>query len=60
MFVLDANQHVSMQSVTTGRRKGTDVEILAGLAPNSQVVKSGGAFLNDGDLVKVVDKGASS
>lgn len=60
VFVLGANQHVSMQSVTTGRRKGADVEIVAGLTPNSQVVKSGGAFLNDGDLVKVVDKGASS
>lgn len=59
VFVLNASHHVQMKSVTTGRRKGADVEILAGLPPDSPVVKSGGAFLNDGDLVKVVGRGAS-
>lgn len=60
VFVLDANDHVQLTTVTTGRREGAQVEILAGLSPDAPVVKSGGAFLNDGDLVKVVGRGASS
>ena len=60
VFVLGAGNHVSLTTVTTGRRKGADVEILAGLVPESPVIQSGGAFLNDGDLVKVVGQGASS
>ncbi|MEQ1622379.1 MAG: efflux RND transporter periplasmic adaptor subunit [Methylococcales bacterium] len=45
---------VNLQSVTTGRRQGQDVEILQGLGENEQVVAQGAGFLNDGDLVKVL------
>ncbi len=45
---------VNLQSVTTGRRQGQDVEILEGLGENEQVVAQGAGFLNDGDLVKVL------
>lgn len=60
VFLLGAGHHVQLQTVTTGRREGARVEIVAGLTPDSPVVRSGGAFLNDGDLVKVVGRGASS
>jgi len=45
---------VNLQSVTTGRRQGQEVEILEGLGENEQVVAQGAGFLNDGDLVKVL------
>jgi len=41
--------------VTTGRRAGDRVEIIAGIKDSDQVVESGVAFLGDGDLVRVFD-----
>ena len=41
-------------SVTTGRRQGDLVEIKEGLNGTPTIVKTGGAFLNDGDLVNVI------
>lgn len=41
--------------VEVGRRIGDRIEITAGLEPSARVVVSGGAFLADGDLVRVVD-----
>ncbi|MEI8361842.1 MAG: hypothetical protein WCG35_01310 [Betaproteobacteria bacterium] len=40
--------------VQTGRRIGNLVEIVSGLAPHQLLVATGGAFLSDNDLVKVV------
>jgi hypothetical protein len=40
--------------VGVGRRVGDRVEITSGLAADARVVASGGAFLADGDTVKVV------
>ena len=40
--------------VRTGRRTGERVEILDGVDAEAQIVASGGAFLADGDTVKVV------
>jgi RND family efflux transporter MFP subunit len=45
---------VLQTKVKLGRRAGDLVEILAGVDAASQVVASGGVFLGDGDLVKVV------
>ncbi len=45
---------VEKVSVTTGRRLGDSVEIKEGLKGTPAIVKTGGAFLNDGDLVKVI------
>jgi hypothetical protein len=45
---------VSETKVATGRRVGDKIEIVQGLDPKSQVVASGGAFLADGDVVRVV------
>lgn len=47
---------LSQVKVNVGRRVGSQVEILSGLAPEAQVVTSGVAFLADGDMVKVVTK----
>lgn len=45
---------VALTKVQTGRRAGNRVEITAGLSPDAQVVAKGGAFLGDGDTVRVV------
>jgi hypothetical protein len=34
---------------------GDAIEILAGIKAEDKIVASGGSFLSDGDLVKVVD-----
>jgi hypothetical protein len=41
--------------VKTGRQAAGWVEILEGIGPTAKVVASGGAFLNEGDMVRVVD-----
>ena len=54
VFRLNADQRVSQLKVSTGRRVGEQVEIVAGLAPDALIVVSGAGFLNDGDLVRAV------
>ncbi|MCK6421808.1 MAG: efflux RND transporter periplasmic adaptor subunit [Aquabacterium sp.] len=51
-----ADQRVQMAKVQTGRRQGDRVEVLDGLPGDARVIASGGAFLADGDLVKVVSQ----
>lgn len=48
------NQTVKQVKVTLGRRNGNAVEVLDLQAPAGDYVNSGGAFLVDGDLVKLV------
>jgi RND family efflux transporter MFP subunit len=50
-----ADAKVALTKVEVGRRVGDRVEIVGGLAPDARVVASGGGFLADGDLVRVVD-----
>ena len=54
-----ADARVSQVKVTLGRRSGDRVEVASGLAPDARVVVNGGAFLADGDLVRVVDAAPS-
>ncbi len=57
VFVVNAKgslAKVSQTKVQTGRRMGSLVEILSGLTANQSIVASGGSFLSDNDLVKVV------
>lgn len=54
VFRLGADNRVAQVRVQTGRRSGTQVEVLEGLKPDDAVVVTGAGFLNDGDLVKVV------
>lgn len=50
---VDEDRRVHELKVQVGRRRGTDVEIVEGLAAGARVALSGGAFLNDGDRVAI-------
>ena len=50
---------VALTKVEVGRRVGDRVEILGGLPADARVVATGGGFLADGDLVRVVDAAAA-
>jgi RND family efflux transporter MFP subunit len=52
---LGPESKVVQAKVSVGRRVGDRVEITGGLQPQDKVVASGGGFLADGDLVRVVD-----
>jgi RND family efflux transporter MFP subunit len=54
VFQVGPDQSVAQRQVVTGRRMGDRVEIARGLEPDAAVVQTGGAFLNDGDRVRVV------
>ncbi|GKS96042.1 efflux RND transporter periplasmic adaptor subunit [Acidovorax sp. SUPP2825] len=53
VFEIGEGSRVVMRRVQTGQRTGDRVEIVSGLQPGVTVVERGGAFLNDGDLVRV-------
>ena len=55
VLAVGADSKVQQVKVSTGRRFGDRVEITGGLDRNARVVASGGGFLGDGDLVRVVD-----
>ena len=46
---------VGQIKVQTGKRFGNLVEVVSGLTANQNIVASGGAFLSDNDMVKVVN-----
>lgn len=51
----DHGQQIAKQiKVQTGRRIGNLVEIISGITSKQMLVASGGAFLSDNDIVKVV------
>jgi RND family efflux transporter MFP subunit len=54
VFVVDEAGKASAIKVQTGRRVGERVEILSGLKGDERVAVQGAGFLNEGDLVKVV------
>lgn len=54
VFVIDAQSKANQRKVQTGRRVDDRVEILEGLKPEEAVAVQGAGFLNEGDLVKVV------
>ncbi|PIT83536.1 efflux RND transporter periplasmic adaptor subunit [Limnohabitans sp. 15K] len=55
VYTVGADQKVSQLKVQTGRQSGDRVEVTSGLKADARVVASGGAFLNQGDTVRVVD-----
>ncbi len=56
VLAVGADSHVSRKKVVAGRRQGDQIEIISGLEADTQVVESGGAFLVEGDLVRVTGK----
>jgi RND family efflux transporter MFP subunit len=55
VFEVDSVRNVVIQrEVVTGRTRDDRIEIVTGLVPSTPIVPSGGAFLNDGDSVRIV------
>lgn len=59
VLVLQPDSRVRLAKVQTGRRVGERVEITSPLPPDARIVARGAGFLNDGDLVRVVDEAAA-
>jgi multidrug efflux pump subunit AcrA (membrane-fusion protein) len=59
-FKDDGSNKVERLAVVTGRRQGTDIEIVNGVAPSDQVVVLGAGFLNEGDTVRVASSAADT
>jgi HlyD family secretion protein len=55
---VDAGNKVTQRKVQVGRRTGDRVEILEGVKLDEKIVASGGAFLSDGDTVRVAAQGS--
>ncbi|WP_326538087.1 efflux RND transporter periplasmic adaptor subunit [Pseudorhodoferax sp.] len=55
VMVLQDDSRVQMRKVQAGRRVGERIEITGELPAGARVVTEGAGFLNDGDLVRVVD-----
>lgn len=55
LFSVDKEGMVTQHKVKTGRRQGEWVEIDEGLASTTPVVATGGAFLKQGDRVRVAE-----
>jgi RND family efflux transporter MFP subunit len=53
VFVIGADGTVAERKVEVGRRAGDRFELIGGLPAGARVVARGGAFLADGDLVRV-------
>ena len=60
VYRVGPDNKVSQRKVQTGRVVGAQVEIQSGVDPQDKLVASGGSFLSDGDLVKVVAAPAQS
>ncbi|MDM0023346.1 efflux RND transporter periplasmic adaptor subunit [Variovorax saccharolyticus] len=55
LLLLQPDNRVAQLKVETGRRVGDRVEITTPLPADARVVVQGAGFLNDGDLVRVVE-----
>jgi RND family efflux transporter MFP subunit len=50
-----ATPRVSLRSITVGRRRGNELQIVDGVERDDGLVAAGAGFLNEGDLVRVAD-----
>lgn len=55
VYRVGPDNRVAQLKVQTGRVVGSQMEIQSGVMPEDKLVASGGSFLSDGDLVKVVE-----
>lgn len=53
VFSIDGQSRVRERKVRVGARRGDQIEVIAGLEQGIPVVESGGAFLVEGDVVRV-------
>ena len=53
VFAVAADERVIERQVATGRRADNRVEIVRGLGADDRIVARGGAFLSDGDKVRI-------
>jgi RND family efflux transporter MFP subunit len=60
LFRLGEGNRVSQLKVQTGRLAGERVEVVSSLPPDARIVVNGAGFLNDGDLVRVVQENESN
>ena len=60
VYTVGADQKVSQLKVQIGRQSADRVEVIGGLKADARVVASGGAFLNHGDTVRVVEPASAS
>jgi RND family efflux transporter MFP subunit len=60
VFRVNPDNRVSQAKVQIGRMAGDRMEVLSGLSADARIVASGAGFLNDGDLVRVVDGNAAA
>ena len=60
VLLLQPDSRVAQFKVATGRRVGDRVELTTALPPDARVVVQGAGFLNDGDLVRVVEAAPDS
>jgi len=58
LMQVDASNHVREVKVDTGRRSQGAIEILSDIDPAGRFIKSGGAFVSDGDLVSIATTGS--
>lgn len=58
-FVLRPDRTVERRRIQTGAVLGSAIEVTSGLSAGEHIVAKGAGFLKDGDLVDVVDEGAS-
>jgi HlyD family secretion protein len=54
VLVVDADYRVHERRVTVGQHNGDRIELKQGLKANEAVVENGGAFLTEGDVVRVM------
>jgi len=52
---IDRDSRIMQTKVTVGRRSGERIEITGGIDASARVVASGGVFIGDGDLVRVIE-----
>ena len=59
VYRLGTDNRVAQVKVQTGRLAGDQIEIVSSLSVDARLVASGAGFLNEGDLVRVVENGKS-
>ena len=60
VYRVGPDRRVTQLKVQTGRVVGNHIEIMSGVKSGDPLVASGGSFLSDGDLVRVVETPAAS